>query len=314
MRNSWLVVAASLVVACGDDGTGGAGASGGGGDGQGGQPLGGGGASAGGNGSGGAADGGGGAAGGEGGGGGGLPQLSDLRGQIVVLQGVTNAVPSYTASASFFDWSPFDCQQQQEGACVYLTCFAPTGTGAQLSALAGDVTITGGVADLTLLPGVNNVYSQSDQLQNYFDAGDSITLAATGDEVPALTSTLTAPDGITLTSNFGSLGMIDRQADLITTWEAGPTEGDVLIGIGAYVSEAGGTRTHSLSCGFEISTGSATVPSAALQLMPAATGNISITSISSELQTVGDWSLSTRLEEFATYGGGQSAGKPIALF
>ncbi|MBK6516212.1 MAG: hypothetical protein IPM79_02790 [Polyangiaceae bacterium] len=308
MRSYALGLAALVAVGCGDDGTGGSGASGGGG--TGGQPQGGaGGTAEGGNGGvGGAAD------GGSGGEGGGLPELLDLRGQIAVLQGLTNAVPNYTASSSYFDWSPYDCDLIEEGPCVYLTCFVATGTPVSPGFGAGEVTIEGGVTDLNLPVDGNNIYNFSDQLQLYFEPGDVITLAATGDEVPAFSSTLTAPDGITLTSDFGSLGTIDRASDFVTTWEAGPTEGGVSIGFGVYENVAGGVQTHSLTCGFDIDGGTATIPPAALQLLPVGNGNIAITSISQELLTVGGtWSVSTRLEEFATYGGGQSAGKPVAF-
>ncbi len=297
------------VVACGDDtGTGGSGGSGaqGGSGGQGATTT----TSS----VGGAGGAGTGGLGGAGGGGGGVSEVPNLRGQVVVLQGVTNTVPSYVASASFFDWTGAVCQVTPVGPCSLLECLVPTGTVlSSMGASAGAIAISGGAVSLDLMPSGSNVYNQGDQLNPYFTGGDVVTMTAAGGTVPTFTSTLTAPDGVTLTSDFAGLGTVPRSSDFVTTWSTGPTNGSVTIQIGSYVMDATGGTSRSLDCEYDITAGTATVPTAALQLFPAGSANISIESVERQVQTVGDWEVSTRLEEFATYGGGQSAGKSITL-
>lgn len=308
MRSLVFILVLSISAACGDDvGVGGTGGQGGDGPqgGQGGSPADGGAGATGG-------DGGMGAAGGEGGAGGGLPELADKRGQVVVLQAVTNGLPSYVASASFYDWAGIDCSVIEMANCAHTSCFVPAGSPPITGVSAGTIDITGGIVDLSLTPDGNNTYNYGDQVQHYFVDGDTVTFTAEGDVVPAFSTTLGAPDAVILTSDqLGS--SIDSANDLVVTWETGPTEGTLTFGLGAYVMDAGGLTSHNLTCTYAVDAGTATIPSAALQSMPTGMVSFAIVSVSAELLTVDDWSIAARLEAFALYDGVLSAGGTIQL-
>ncbi|MFO0548897.1 MAG: hypothetical protein U0271_10945 [Polyangiaceae bacterium] len=229
-----------------------------------------------------------------------------------MLEAVTNGLPSHVLSASFFDWSGYTCTTVEEGPCTFVSCFAPAGLPVVPPFGAGTIEFSGGAQTVALTPNAQNLYSGGNDTQHYFVDGDVVTISATGDAVPAFSSTLTAPDVVNLTSD--QLGAaIDSTSDLLVTWAAGPTEGSLTIMFGAYTSDATGGTSHNLTCVYDITAGSATVPAAALQLLPLGNVTFAIESIASELLMVGEWAVSTRLEAFALYDGLLSAGGTLPL-
>jgi len=127
---------------------------------------------------------------------------------------------------------------------------------------------------------------------SFFNAGDMVSVSgAGGADLPAFTmQTVIAPSGITVTSPVcasGACADVDRAADAMVTWTGG---GAGRVSVAYLTTTDDGTKA--VTCNFDASAGSGTVPVAALMTLDQASapgffGLESITPIDSKTIMVG---------------------------
>lgn len=188
------------------------------------------------------------------------------------------------ASAGFFDSAGACTSMQQIGACKLAMCSTSPPTNA---ASAGTVTIAGAAMPITLAPRGDDTYAQLTVMTSLFSGGESITFSAAGAEVPAFSQALTMPSKATITSpaeppQDSPFLIVDRTRDFTVAW-AGGGSGEL------QVSLFGTTGGPTLTCRFPASAGTATVPSAALMMLPAGMGGFAMAAIAETDVVAGDY-------------------------
>ena len=198
---------------------------------------------------------------------------SDTSGPSGAVSIQNTSAASYYASASFFDGGSVateGCTTKTVGACSVATCdFSNAGGGGAAGAggapaakNAGDITIKGGVEDVTLSPDASTgLYAaQIGNGKAYFKDGDTLSFSAVGAEIPAFSGTVDAPGAITLSAPMfpapGTMYSLDTTADLDFTWTGG-TGAKVLVNF----TSASATKDVIISCTFDGASGTGKVPS-----------------------------------------------------
>jgi len=160
------------------------------------------------------------------------------------------------------------CQQTSSGACTVSSCAA---VGPQTLASAGTLTLTvNGSSVATSTPNVQGGgYYMTSPL--VFAPGDVLGVSGSGADVPAFaTRTITAPSKIAVATP----SVISTSQDLTLTWTGGESDAKVIIGIarGAF------NGSTSVSCTFDATAGTGTVPKAQLASMQSGvlTGNLTV--------------------------------------
>jgi hypothetical protein len=192
------------------------------------------------------------------------------------------AVFSNSAGAGFNDgpgnWFENGCKRDVSGACTLVLCDLTNGgnqrppPGAVQS--AGTLTIGGTTPAFSLT--YDTVTAQyavvpavpSDHL--LFTGGETITFSAAGADVPAFTATLVAPAQLTITSPALPVGAfaIDTSKDLVFVW-TGASVGKVTFNIGTTTTSTATAVARSLlSCRFDASALTGTIPIATLRKLP----------------------------------------------
>lgn len=180
----------------------------------------------------------------------------------------------------FFNAGSPPCPYALVGPCHTWACGARDASAVVLA--AGTVTLEGGGTKLKIDPTAGGAYSVDRPVGvEAWPLGASLTFKGTGGaDLPAFTQTLTAPTSeLTLTSPAApdaGTGVwwtmtADRTKDLTVAWSA-PTTGRVGIGVTANIAAPTAIDAPRLYCTFDASTGTATIPAAALGALGAATG------------------------------------------
>lgn len=198
----------------------------------------------------------------------------------------------YKALAGFStapDGSPGAFTEATVGPCVVRRYTTLPVKGAPIKQSAGTITIDGGVHTLSLSPDGNGKYAELDSsTEDLFSGGETITIKAAGDVVPAFSFSMIAPSGVDLTQpaeppNKGPLP-VDRTADLTFSWSGGGS-GDVI----AVLTDPSATR---VTCTFASAPGKGTIPKAALASLAAnGLGTFAIQAATTQEQTLGEWQL-----------------------
>jgi hypothetical protein len=134
-------------------------------------------------------------------------------------------------------------------------------------------------------------YTTFNDYQPLFAAGDTLTVSAPGDLVPAFSATVTAPAQPTVTSPPVAGGMQlmwTRSSDLPLTWSGGAagTLQVALIASGQAMVPPSG-----INCTFAASDGTGAIPGAALQLLPTGPAAVYVTVGSQSVVAAGSWSV-----------------------
>lgn len=191
-------------------------------------------------------------------------------------------------NAAFGDSTPTGatgCQIVDAGACTTTTCPPPsTGDGgpagdagevADASFMPapnpGRLTVSGGLfgAGTVLGPGKFGTYFYASP-GPLFAPGDKLGVAAQGAEIPGFpTQTVTAPPTLQLTApvstDGGEITVVTPQA-LAVSWTGGQTGVEMVVTASVVFTTLGGA---SMTCSWDSSSGTATVPSAALRPLAA---------------------------------------------
>jgi hypothetical protein len=211
------------------------------------------------------------------------------------------------------------CERQVVGACQILLCDYSDGGGTTpppgAPESAGTVTIGGttpafsldydaGTKKYVAAPAV-----PTDQL--LFAGGETITFTGAGRDVPAFASTLVAPAPIGVTAPSLASGLsIDTGKDLTFSW-TGSSAGKIAFNIRTTTSSAATTTANSfVSCQFDASAPSGTIPTALLQNLTktdATTTAILTTDHSNAKEIVaGDYSIHLAVGSIATQSDGKT--------
>lgn len=171
------------------------------------------------------------------------------------------------------------------GPCEELDCSAAVTAG---SHSAGTITVTGATVPVSIPPGTNGVYPGYQATQALFNGGETLTVAASGAEVPAFMKSVTAPGKATITSPAKPASgspylMVNRAAGFSLTWTGGGS-GKLMVSL------FGGTnQTTRVTCKFDASAGTGMIPAAALMTLPAGNGGFAMAAITETSVTSGDW-------------------------
>lgn len=184
------------------------------------------------------------------------------------------AKSSYRAGASFTHVTVPDGATQTKtiGPCVLETI--GEGTAAQETDVsAGAVHLTGGAVAIDLAPKGDNTYAPSVGASSLYAGGETLVATADGKDVPAFTTSLTAPSKVTLAAPLVTSGAltVKRSNGVTATFSSagtGATAGAVVL----YFSATSTTMAFALTCTFDGAAGSGTIPAAAFADFPAGPG------------------------------------------
>jgi len=170
------------------------------------------------------------------------------------------------------------------GPCEELDCSAAVTAG---SHSAGTITVTGAALPVSITAGTSGVYTSFMANQVLFNGGETLTVAASGAEVPAFMKSVTAPGKATITSpakpsSTSPYLMITRASGFTVSWTGG--SGTLFVALFGGTNQA--TRVN---CRFDASAGSGTVPVDALMMLPAGNGGFAMAAITETSVTAGDW-------------------------
>lgn len=222
---------------------------------------------------------GGGDAGGSGGGTGGSGTYQggyvSLMQSVMTISGTEYA--SYSFSAAFsrgtYDPGASTCDFRDEGPCRITDCTtepADGGTPAYESASAGAISLAGANKPLTLVPTGSGSYEVLSGQEKLWSGGATLSISAAGDEVPAFDANLygAVPALLTLPvlPPAGTPVTLSTKTPLSIAW-TGAGGGKMMAMLTRSVT-SGTTRTVMVSCTFEASTGSGTVPASAMGAIP----------------------------------------------
>ncbi len=210
---------------------------------------------------------------------------------------------------------PTDCTSTTHGDCTRLVCpsdmmggsgGAGTGGGTVMPH-AGVITITGGSqSPVTLTPDTMGQYSSDlTDTAKFFDAGAALTWAAAGDTVPQFSHAITAPSSVEITAPTFAMGQVtvNTAQDLSVVWNGG-TAGNVNVTFGGENSTA---KTMTMVfCTYTATTGSGTVPSAAMAGLASADAEkfIMMGGGAQETFNAGDYNITLQLVTIGTVPGG----------
>jgi hypothetical protein len=196
--------------------------------------------------------------------------------------------------ATFWSSSLTDsCTTSVVGACtVRRDCNAADGGSSPLDVQAGTLTVGGSSLTDASVPWEARHAYQRGTPSALFAENDRLSVSATGADVPAFEQSIVGPGRIELQSpslpDAGALS-ISPQSELPFTWSGGQPDTKVVVTI----TGNDGTKTASIACEFDASTGHATVPAEAMQAMTGQTrGVLSVAHARISKFTAGAYALS----------------------
>ena len=220
---------------------------------------------------------------------------------VVTVQG-TEYVSS-TLSAAFIKApsagsSGWTCTTETSGSCKLNDCSGGATDGGTLPpeyASAGIIHVTAGSNTLTLTPDANATYAMVTSQSRLWNAGQPIDFQAAGDVVPAFSATLPGIDPVVITVPVfpaaGAALSVNRSNALSVAWSNG-VAGSVFVML---ASSGSSQHTLSVTCDFDASAGSGSVPSSLLAKLPATgQGSLSVNAGALQEQKQGDWQLNVQ--------------------
>ncbi len=230
----------------------------------------------------------------------------------VSIQTELTSAGSYYQAWAVFERAQGSCQGSTVGDCTISLCQRALADGGSLpfepSSSAGLVTITGGVAPITLEVQADGGYTAKN-VQNvvYFQGGETLSATAAGNAagVGAFAASVVAPTVPTVTS-WVAAPVIDRSSPFQVRWSTG---GPGVI----EVTLADATFVHLVSCRFDRQALTGALPAAALQSLPAGAGRLDVVVAGVANVRVGDWEVEFDATRHAAIDAGSLALGPVTL-
>jgi hypothetical protein len=150
---------------------------------------------------------------------------------------------------------------------------------------AGTVSVTGPITHFSFEPGGDGEYAVIQAQGALFNGGDSLTVAATGADVPAFSKDISTPSKSTITSPPKASNLpITRSSGLTVTWTGGTTGTQVVS-----LMDDGFESTRAVFCRFDASAGTGAIPPEALTLLHTEQGTFSMATITDSSVDAADW-------------------------
>lgn len=246
---------------------------------------------------------------------GGTPAGSAKTGSVTLTQSTFSAAgqsfTSYTAGAGFYNLTgtatgttgDSTCTTTTEGTCTALVCPKATGetdagtvedAGAPATPPnAGDITVEA-LSTLTLsVDAASGLYAGKSGQTALFDTGGQIHISAIGADVPSFDDTFAAPPSITLTSPVVPTApaklTINGGAQLDLAWTGGAAGS-----VETLITAADATSSTVVTCTFDASTGSATVPASIMAKLAKGDGAFLVSTQTVEALKAGDYDVSLK--------------------
>lgn len=218
--------------------------------------------------------------------------------------GAVTLIRSTGLTAQFTKSNDAQCMSMTMGSCA-ASILGPRPNPPAIAA-AGTISVTGGAMPLMQSPDGSGAYPIVRVSSPLWmtAGGESLSVSATGGEVPAFATTLIAPGEMTVTSPAWPAGgptTIARAADLTLAWN-GSGVGVVDVGL---VGGSAATQAAEIHCRFPLSAGQGVVPAAMLANLPAgSSGALLMFAMTPTTLTEGAWSVDVSLESAAVDGHG----------
>ena len=200
-------------------------------------------------------------------------------GYVSIMQSVVNVAGTEYASYSFaagftqgeISSTGSTCDIQDDGLCRITDCTSSgTTTPSYETVSAGVLQLSGGNQPLTLTPDASGTYAAVTGQERLWSSGATLTVTASGADVPAFQETLYGAAPVTLTSPVlppaGTQGVISTSTPLTVTWSGG-VAGTVLVMLSRTI-QGSTTRSVTVSCTYPAADGSGTVPASAMGALP----------------------------------------------
>jgi hypothetical protein len=192
------------------------------------------------------------------------------------------------------------CTTQHMGACDIHACTTYLDAGAISYASAGDITLTGGTQSITVSPDATGAYTFKNVMTTLWSGGETLTMRASGAEIPAFSGDVIAPTSATITvpapPAMGQPLVIDRGLPFPISWN-GAAGSTIFVQLGRASTT---TQSVSVQCAFDGAAGAASIPSAALQTVSAGTnGYFSAYSRNTTPVVAGNWGVTLWAYGFA---------------
>jgi len=184
------------------------------------------------------------------------------------------------------------CSPRVEGACELWTCSAMSAYPARDLSSVGTINVSDASGPIiTMTPESDNSYDtgfDSDPPTPLFPEADSLVVQASGDEVPAFSVRVVAPNNVTVTQPSETSPLdVDLATGLTVHW-TGTSTGDMVLRL------SGGVGEGEVDCRFPAADSSGTVPASALALIPAGHGFYSFSTEGAQTVRLGDWETHVR--------------------
>jgi hypothetical protein len=196
-----------------------------------------------------------------------------------------------------------DCERVAEAGLCFARSCVPTDPVIPADH-AGTITIEGDLALVDLVPDPEGLYPRVDGFDGrLFNAGITVGVYSTGGDIPAFSSTLTAPSTITFTTPMPL--SIQRAQGLELAWPA-VDDGTVWILV---VDNAGTT----VSCEFPASAGAGAIPTDVLAELQAGFGTFTGYVINRDVALAGDYRVTNVVAQVTRRPDGDWATGTVAL-
>ncbi len=227
------------------------------------------------------------------------PILGDIILANAVTQSAGRTIAGGTVQAVFNRSVPGAvCTDSPIGACTVTTCVdVDMGGPGNGKPTAGSITVGGLVEPVTLSPGSDGLYAPySNAMQALWNGGDALRVSASGGDVAAFSTTLTAPEQIVVSAPTPSAGalIVSRATDLQATWSGGGASQ-----VEVYFTTAGASGSTTVKCYFSAAMGGGVVSSAALAMLPPGAGSGGVSSFDANLHTDGTVKVLVRADQAA---------------
>jgi hypothetical protein len=231
--------------------------------------------------------------------GGSSPRLG--RGSVLIQQydhGVSGELTTFSVQASFYKEPEYSgCKESDVGSCHITDCRSldPDGGPPYEFVSAGVIQVTGAGEPISLIPNGSGPYTAVWEEEPRLAGGETLTLSAAGDVIPAFQGSLLGVTPVTLTSPAlpasGNLA-VSTKADFNFTWTGG-TGGIVSATL---MRDSGADRLE-ITCSFPDTAGSGAIPASALAaIAPGSNGSFVLQGGDMETLDVSGWAVSLVLQ------------------
>lgn len=219
---------------------------------------------------------------------------------------------THAVSAEFMQGftAPAPCTESPQGGVVIRRC--PVGAPSDLSPRsAGTLSITGGLAPVSLVPNAQSVYPLATGLQSLWNGGQMLTVSASGAVVPAFTTTLQAPGAVRVSAPVLPAAparlTVPRNAPLMFSWTGGTSTVQITL------IQTSATTSTALAGSFAASAGSAVLAPAALAQLTPGDAVLVVQTVSAVKVQAGLWPVDVVLTALGTDSAGLPVSAPVTI-